>query len=93
MLNLNQKVFLSLVQAGLWEKNVLLAPYGSVNYEDIYRLAQEQSVVGLVAAGLEKGTDVKVSQRIALAIAGEMLQLEQHNRAMNTFVGKHSIAF
>ena len=88
MLSLNQKVFLSLVQAGLWDKNVLLAPYGSVNYEDIYRLAQEQSVVGLVAAGLEKGTDVKVPQRIALAIAGEMLQLEQHNRAMNAFVGE-----
>lgn len=88
MLSLNQKVFLSLVQAGLWDKNVLLAPYDSVNYEDIYRLAQEQSVVGLVAAGLEKGTDVKVPQRIALAIAGEMLQLEQHNRAMNAFVGE-----
>lgn len=77
-----------MVQAGLWEKDILLAPYGSVNYEDIYRLAQEQSVVGLVAAGLEKGTDVKVSQIIAQAIAGEMLQLEQHNRAMNAFVGE-----
>jgi len=86
--SLEQGIFLSLVQAGLWEKEVQLALYDSVNYEDIYRQAQEQSVVGLVAAGLEKVTDVKVPQSIALTMAGEVLQLEQRNRAMNAFVAE-----
>lgn len=87
-MSLEQNIFLSLVQTGLWEKEVQLALYGSVNYEDIYRQAQEQSVVGLVAAGLEKVTDVKVPQSLALTMAGEVLQLEQRNRAMNVFVAQ-----
>lgn len=87
-MSLEQNIFLSLVQAGLWEKEVQFALYGSVNYEDIYRQAQEQSVVGLVAAGLEKVTDIKVPQSLALTMAGEVLQLEQRNRAMNVFVAQ-----
>jgi len=84
----NKKAFFKLVQAGLWQKEVSLASYGNVNYDEIYRLAQDQSVVGLVAAGLEKVLDVKVPQSIALTMAGEMLQLEQRNRAMNAFVAE-----
>ena len=85
-MSLEQIIFLSLVQAGLWEREVHLARYGSVNYENIYRQTQEQSVVGLIAAGLEMATDVKVPQSMALKMAGEVLQLEQRNRAMNVFV-------
>lgn len=85
-LDKNKKAFFKLVQAGLWQKQVSLASYEDVNYGEIYRLAQEQSVVGLVAAGLEKVLDVKVPQSIALTMAGEMLQLERRNRAMNVFV-------
>ena len=58
-----------------------------MDFCDVYRLAQEQSVVGLVAAGLEKVTDV-VLQTMALTIAGEVLQMEQRNRAMNLFVAR-----
>ena len=84
-LDKNKKAFFKLVQAGLWQKQVSLASYEDVNYGEIYRLAQEQSVVGLVAA-VEKVLDVKVPQSIALTMAGEMLQLERRNRAMNVFV-------
>ena len=87
-LDKNKQAFITLIQAGLWQKKVSLASYGDVNYEEIYRQAQEQSVVGLVTAGLENVKDVKVSQSIALAMAGEVLQLEQRNRAMNAFIGK-----
>ena len=82
------KVFLALLRAGLWEQDVRLSQYEDINYLEIYRLAEEQSVVGLVAAGLEHVKDGKVPQYIALQFAGSSLQLEQKNRAMNSFIAK-----
>lgn len=82
-----EKVFFELLKAGLWEKNVRLNQYGDVDFTGVYKLAQEQSVVGLVAAGLEKVVDVKVPQTLALTIAGEVLQLEHRNKEMNSFIG------
>ena len=92
----NKHVFFELVEAGLWEKDVSLSQYGEMDFGGIYRLAQEQSVVGLLAAGLEmvQGEWLKVHgsspipQTLALTIAGEVLQLEQRNRAMNQFVAR-----
>ena len=87
-MSVRQNVFFELVSAGLWEQDVELGKYGETNYSQILRLAQEQCVVGLVAAGLERVRDVKVPQIVALSIAGEVLQLEQRNRAMNEFVAE-----
>jgi len=84
----NIKAFLELVRAGLWEKKVSLSSCGEIDFDKIYRLAQEQAVVGLLAAGMEHVTDVRVPQTLALTIAGEVLQLEQRNRAMNEFVAR-----
>ena len=61
-------------------------PYGDIDYAEVMRLAQEQAVVGLVAAGLEHVTDVKVPQVWALQFAGQTIQLEQRNKAMNQFI-------
>lgn len=55
---------------------------------EIYRLAEEQSVVGLVAAGIEHVQDIEVPREVALSFAGSALQLEQQNKAMNQFVAK-----
>lgn len=79
---------MALLRAGLWEKEVSLSLYGEIDLNAIYKLAQEQSVVGLLTAGLEHVEDVKVPQSMALVIAGEVLQLEQRNLAMNEFVAK-----
>lgn len=87
-MNKDQEVFFELVKAGLWGQEVLLSQYGDIDFSETYRLAQEQSVVGLLAAGLEHVADVKVPQTLALTIAGEVLQLEQRNRAMNQFVAR-----
>jgi len=86
MTNNNQQALFALVRAGLWEKEVRLLPYGEVDYAEVMRLAQEQAVVGLVAAGLEHVTDVKVPQVWALQFAGQTIQLEQRNKAMNQFI-------
>lgn len=84
----NTQAFLALLRAGLWEKDVRLSPHGDVDFNEIYRLAGEQSVVGLVAAGLEHVIDVKPSKGVALMFVGETIQLEQRNTAMNSFVGE-----
>jgi hypothetical protein len=86
MTNNNQQAFFALVRAGLWEKEVRLLPYGDIDYAEVMRLSQEQAVVGLVAAGLEHVTDVKVPQVWALQFAGQTIQLEQRNKAMNQFI-------
>ena len=83
-----QKVFFELLRAGLWEKEVRLSQYKEIDYSVILNLAEEQSVVGLVAAGLEHVLDVKVPQVWALQFAGQTIQLEQRNKAMNAFISK-----
>ena len=80
--------FFALVRAGLWEKEVTLFHYGEAEYSEVLRLSEEQSVVGLVAAGLEYVTDIKVPKDIALQFAGLTLQFEQQNKAMNSFIAK-----
>jgi hypothetical protein len=83
----NQHAFLSIVRAGLWESYVRLLLFDGVDYAQVNRLAFEQSVVGLVAAGLEHVRDVKVPKDLMLSFVGATLQLEHRNEAMNVFVG------
>lgn len=79
--------FFALVRAGLWGKEVRLSPFGTIEFSAIQQLAEEQSVVGLVAAGLEKITDVKPAKKDVLQFIGQTLQLEERNKAMNYFIG------
>lgn len=88
MLSNNQQAFLALVRAGLWEKEVRLSVYSPIDFNVVYQLAQEQTVIGIVAAGIEHVVDVKVPKEDVLAIAGETIQIEQRNNAMNDFVGE-----
>ncbi len=84
----NQDAFLELVRAGLWGKEVQLSTSDIIDFSAIYQLAQEQSVIGLVAAGLEQVKDVIVPQKAKLVFAGTALQMEQHNREMNEFIAE-----
>lgn len=84
----NIQTFFELLRAGLWEKDARLSQYKNIDYSAVMRLAEVQSVVGLVAAGLEHVMDVKVPQQWALQFAGQTLQLEQRNKAMNAFIAK-----
>ncbi len=82
----NTDAFFALVRAGLWERDVRLSEFKHIEISEISRLAQEQAVIGLVAAGLEHVEDVKLPQADVLQFVGKTLQLEQRNRAMNGFV-------
>ena len=80
--------FLALVRAGLWEQRVALLPFQSVDFDALYELADEQSVVGLVAAGLEHVEDMKIMKPMALPFLKKVFSLEGRNQAMNAFIGK-----
>ena len=83
----NKEVFISLVKAGLWEKKVRLLQYENVNWEEVYRIASEQSVLGLVLAGIENlSSEQRPLQELLLQMIGEVQMLEQQNKAMNQFV-------
>ncbi len=84
----NQHVFFELVRAGLWEKEARLSQFGDVDFEEVFRQAEEQSVVGLVTVGLEHVKNVKVPQEVLLEFIGQTLKLEQQNKAMNGFIAK-----
>lgn len=79
---------MELIRAGLWERDAQLLPYGEIDYTAIYNIAETQGVVGLVVAGLEHVTDVKIPQMAALTFAGSTIQMEQRNKAMNGFIAE-----
>lgn len=89
---LSIKIFYSLLRCGLWGRpdNEMVETASAIGWDEVFRLAEEQSVVGLVAAGIEelraKNSDLRVPQEWALQVIGQTLQLEQRNKAMNEFV-------
>lgn len=86
--NDNVNFFCGLVSAGLWEREALLSHYGKVNFNEVLRLAQEQSVVGLVTAGLDYATGINVPYETRLIFVGFVSKIEQRNGMMNQFVAE-----
>ena len=83
----NHQAFFALLRAGLWEQGVRLQPYGNIDFQALYDLADEQSVVGLIAAGLEHVEDRKVVKAEALPFLKKVYALEQRNKSMDAFIG------
>ena len=82
----NIDFFYELLKGGLWGNDVFLHPFGEIDYTGVIRIAEEQSVVGLITAGIDKVKDVKVPQNDVLQLIGSSLQIEQQNLTMNQFV-------
>lgn len=82
----NHQAFFALLRAGLWSKEIRLLPFGMVDFTRLLDIAQEQSVVGLIAAGIEQVSDTKVAKKDVLQFVGQSLQLEKKNIAMNSFI-------
>jgi len=89
-----EKAFLELVRAGLWEdlkfkdESLKFKDFGSADWDALLLLAREQSVVGLLAAGLEHVKDVQVPHGWAFQVVRKALSLEQKNRNKNVFVNE-----
>ena len=90
VIDTNQKAFFALLRAGLWGKEVRLFPLDSFGLSEVYNLASEQAVLGLVAAGIDyykaKGSQLELMQEWTLQLIGETLQLEEMNKSMNKFI-------
>lgn len=82
------QVFFDIIQAGLWERDVRLSPYGEIDFSAILEMAEEQGVVGLAVAGLEHVTDMKPPKKDVIQFIGSVIQLEQRNTSMNSFIGE-----
>ena len=96
-LDINAKAFFELVRAGLWtdvdlnlNANVNPNHNKKVDWGKVYQFAEEQSVVGLVLAGIEwfKVHDSRftIPQELLLQWIGEVQILEQQNKEMNSFI-------
>ena len=86
--DINKEAFFELLRAGLWEKEARLAQYNGIDFSTIMQLAENQSLVGLVAAGFEHVSDVKAPKKDVLQFVGKTMQLEQRNKSMNAFIEK-----
>ena len=83
-------IFYSLLKAGLWTEAESkgfnqIENSKHVDWQNVYGIAQEQSVLGLVFGGLEQ-SDIKPRQVLLLQWIGELQVLEQQNLAMNRFI-------
>jgi hypothetical protein len=83
-----QETFLALLRAGLWEEDVNLPAFGEASLPEMYRLASEQSVVGLVAAGLGHVTGLQVPAMALGQFIASIFPLEKRNGDMNAIVEK-----
>ena len=89
MESLESKEFFELVRTGLFPgKDARILSHGTpVDWNAVYRLAEEQSVVGLVAAGIDTLPLLeRPPQQVVLQFVDQTLQLEQWNKAMNEFI-------
>jgi len=85
-LNKEEEFFFSLIQAGLWGKAANLLNYEEIDFSAIYRLAEEQAVIGVITSGLEHIDSTSIPKDVSLLFVGSALQLEQRNTAMNDFI-------
>ena len=83
----SKEAFFALLKAGLWKQNVRISAFEPIDFAALYDLADGQSVVGLVAAGLEQVVDRKITKPEALPFMKRVFSLEGRNASMNEFIG------
>lgn len=85
-------IFTVIVKAGLWEQSVRLADYldniKDLNIVEITRFANEQSLSGIVAVGLEHVQDVRMAIEDMLPIMETSLSIQAANTGMDIFIAK-----
>ena len=86
--NKTEQQFFMLLRAGLWETDVRLESICDDDFAEIKRLAKEQSVEGLVAAGIEHVVDARLPEEESVKLVGKAWHLELQNAEMNDFIGK-----
>lgn len=90
VMNQNQDTFFALLRTGLWpDSKKQISLVFPPDWDEIHRMANEQSVLGLVLAGIYYlPNDQKPPKITLLQWIGEIQMLEQQNQAMNKFIGE-----
>jgi len=86
--NKTEQQFFKLLRAGLWETDVRLGALCDDDFAKIKRLANEQSVAGIIAAGIEHVADVELPEEESVKLVGQAWHLELQNAEMNDFISK-----
>ena len=91
----NQQTFLELLRVGLWGGQRLVSGSkfqfsSEMDWNEVYQLAQEQSVQGLVLQGIDwfkvQGSKFNIPQVLLLQWIAEVQVIEQQNKDMNAFI-------
>lgn len=61
---------------------------GPIDWEALYQISSDQSVVGLVAAGIEQISDMKVTKPMVLPFLKKVFAIETRNGEMDLFVAE-----
>lgn len=72
----------------MWEQDVTLASFVPIDWDALYELSSAQSVVGLIAAGIEHISDMKVTKPMVLSFMKKVFAIETRNSDMNGFVAE-----
>ena len=93
----DNETFFSLIKAGLWRNdNPDIRIDGTTDWNEVYQLAQEQSVQGLVLQGIEwfknhydnSNHNFNIPQVLLLQWIGEVQLIERRNKEMNAFIAE-----
>ena len=95
--DINQQAFFELLRVGLWsDGNPDIRIDGITDWNEVYQLAQEQSVQGIVLQGIEwfknhnlnPDFDLNIPKVLLLQWIGEVQVIEQRNKEMNVFIAE-----
>ena len=82
----NVSAFIELTKAGLWGTEVHLSRYQPLDYGTLFQMSSDQSIVGLIAAGIEQAIDTKVPEQQVLSLLGQVRSLETRNTDLNNYI-------
>lgn len=83
-----QDIFFLLLKSGLWENEDKIVSCGQINYRDVFNLASEQSVIGIVTAGLEHAKLSDIPKDDLMLFIGATFQIETRNKELNDFISE-----
>ena len=89
--DINQQAFFELLRTGLWgNRNPDIRIDRATDWQEVYQLAQEQSVQGLVLQGIDwfkvQSSKFNIPQVLLLQWIAEVQVIEQQNKDMNAFI-------
>lgn len=95
-MNQHINTFFSLLSAGLWERPVKVssesgAPGSALTKRELkalFALSEQQSVTGLVTAGLERVEGATLDKAAVMAFMTSVIPLEARNAGMDDFIAK-----